>query len=721
MTEPGDEFRSAAQQQPRSPCGRGALLALIVCAVGAVGAVGSVGSVGVAHADEPAVEVADLPPLPAAGDAPSSSATLLAASAAEEDIVVGAAKREQSLGNVASAVTVVSADRIRRFGYRTVAEAIAAVAGVYMEDTRLTSSVGIRGLNVPGGFNSRILVLVDGATVNEAWGAFGGVGFDGLVSIDDIARIEVIRGPVGAVYGTNAFFAIINIVTRGAAEASRAWGRVSINSIHGEVATAGFAAGGVDRQLRGSVLAMNRIGESSSVREIGTDLDADGANTVIASLVGSYGGSFVQLRAYRSRRDSPFAPYDSDPARDPAYSLYNTQLLLEGGHTRELSKRLTAGLRGYFNLYRYSDEIRLTDSTFLDFGDARTVGVELRGRYEVLDPGQLGITAGAEANYNATESRAFTEGMEGGPDFVRVPLNFNTEGVYSELDSQPTSWFGFTGGLRFDRSSAIKDGTRLSPRAALFFSKPAQYGAKLLYAEGFRYPSAFEGFFEDGVDFKANADIGAERIRSFEVVLWAKPIPGLSTRVSGFSWDARDVIEQRPAVDDTTLLQFQNVSRYVTRGIEAEASYRDSRGWYGFGGLAIAQVGSEEGTRELVFGNVGNAPVVTASSGVSTPKLFGRAHLSSELTFIGQRKTRPTATGMSSPPSPPWYGVNAALYVPDFHKLDVTAGVRNILGTRDLMPAPGDYDRFPDATTTIVVPRIPGEGREVYVKVGYSY
>ncbi|MEO6776332.1 MAG: hypothetical protein ABI467_25530, partial [Kofleriaceae bacterium] len=90
----------------------------------------------------PAVDPGDLPALPAASeDDASSAATVLAAASAEEDVVVGAAKREQSLGNVASAVTVVSADRIRRFGYRTVGEAVAAVAGVYLVDNRLSYSV----------------------------------------------------------------------------------------------------------------------------------------------------------------------------------------------------------------------------------------------------------------------------------------------------------------------------------------------------------------------------------------------------------------------------------------------------------------------------------------------------------------------------------------------------------------------------------------------------
>ena len=127
------------------------------------------------------VEIADLPPLPGASEELSSSATLLAAAEASEELVVGAAKREQSLGNVASAVTVIRADRIRRFGYRTVGEAIASVAGAYLVDNRLAYAIGIRGLQLPGDFNTRILVLVDGASLNEAWGAS---------AVPGVARLE---------------------------------------------------------------------------------------------------------------------------------------------------------------------------------------------------------------------------------------------------------------------------------------------------------------------------------------------------------------------------------------------------------------------------------------------------------------------------------------------------------------------------------------------------
>jgi iron complex outermembrane receptor protein len=670
-----------------------------------------------------AVDPADLPPLPAADEELSSSATVLAASEAEEDVVVGAAKREQSLGSVASAVTVISADRIRRFGYRTVGEAVAGVAGVYLEDNRINASLGIRGLQIPGDFNTRILVLVDGATVNEAWGASSGLGFESLVSIDEIARIEVIRGPVSSVYGANAFFGIINIVTRGAAESSRAWGRVTAGAIGGVIGSAGFAAGGVDQQVRGSVLAMNRFGETLDVKDVGTNLDGDGANALFASLVGTYGRSFAQVRAYRAERDSPFLPYDGDAAASTPYVQLNSQILVEGGHTRELSKRLTVAGRAYFNKYEFYDNIDdlYGDTPFIDYGDATTFGAEVRGRYEALDDGKLGITAGAEANYNKTKSRSYYDGDEanGAGGLKGVPLDFRLTGIYSEVDSSPTPWLGLTAGLRFDDNSKVDK--RLSPRAALFLAKREKYGLKLLYAEGFRNPSAFEGAFFDNTTFKANPDIGSERIRSFEAVLWAKPIAGLSTRLSGFYWDARDVIVQvLDENDPDLLLQFQNVGRFVTQGIEAEASYRTTSGWYAFAGGAIAKIGSsEDPDMPVEYGDVADSAPIMAALGVSTPRLYDRVHLSTELNIIGRRPTRPALDGSDSPDSPGWVGWNVVAYAPHIRGFDVTLAVRNLLGKRDLMPAPGDYDR--SAPTAVVIPRIPGEGREVYLKVGYSY
>ncbi|CAN5314826.1 hypothetical protein BH11MYX1_BH11MYX1_56470 [soil metagenome] len=672
----------------------------------------------VAHADEPVVDPADLPPLPDPAEDERSNAAILAAVSAEEDVVIGAAKREQTLGNVASAVTVVTADRIRRFGYRTVGEAVASVAGAYFEDTRIVSTIGFRGINILGDFNTRVLVLVDGDTVNEGWGSFAGVGYGDLVAIDDIARIEVIRGPVSSVYGTNAFFGIINIVTRGVTESPHAWGRIAVNSINGFTAAAGFAQGTVHQQIRGTVRTMTRFPETLSVPDVGDNLKGDDSNVFAGSLAGSYNGTFAQVRAYRFRRDSPFAPYNGDPAVTPPYNEYNSQLLVEAGHTEELSKRLTVVGRAYANVYEFYDHIlQYRARPFDDYGDAKTFGLELRGRYEVV-PGLLGITAGTEGTFNRTKSRSFTVG---GTDEVKVPKDINIEGVYTELDGNLAPWLGYTVGARYDRNSVID--TRLSPRAALFVSRPEKYGVKLLYAEGFRNPSAYEAFFHDDVTFAAPDHLTSETIRSFEVVGWAKPIGGLSTRISGFYWDARGIVEQLPLANpmpgQENLIAFKNVGRIVTAGLEAEASYRNSSGWYGFAGGAYARVGSAEGNGGLTY-SVVNAPTFTAAGGISTPKIYGVAHLSTQLTFISERLTRDAMDGTPSASTPAWLGLDAVLYVPDLGGFDLTGGVRNLIGTRDLAPAPADYDRYM-APNTVTVPRVPGEGREIFLKLGYSY
>ena len=688
-----------------------------------------------AHADPSPgiVDPGDLPPLPAEAEEVSSTATVLAASSAEEDVVVGAAKREQSLGNVASAVTVVSADRIRRFGYRTVGEAIAGVAGVYLVDNRLSYSIGIRGLNIPGDYNTRILVLVDGASVNEAWASFAGLGFDNFVSIDEISRIEVIRGPVSSVYGANAFFGIINIVTRGATDSPKAWAKTAINSINGSVTSAGFAQGNVRQQIRGTVQFMDRIGETLTLPVFpDQQLTGDGSEQLAASLVGNYNGTFGQVRAYRFRRDSPFAPYNGDPTAVPPYVATDTQLLAEGGHTHELTPRLTVSGRVYANIYRYTDHIiQINDAPFDDQGQGDAYGVELRGRYELVAPQKLGITVGTETSYYRTYSKSFTEGDEvcSPTDAACVPKNFNIEGVYSEVDGQPTPWLGFTGGLRFDNNSVIDE--RVSPRLALFFSKPEKYGVKFLYAEGFRNPSAYEAFFYDNTSFAQPQGLRAETIRSLETVLWAKPTAGLSLRVSGYYWDATGVVEQLPDPANAALLQFQNAGEFVSQGVEAEGSYRTAGGWYAFGGGTYADVGEGDQGAPVVFGGVPNAPALTAAGGLSTPKLLGVGHLSAELTYIGKRATRPDGdTGAPGPVTPGWFGLNGTVYIPSVPlklgnrvtSFDITAGVRNILGKRDLVVAPGDYDRTDPVTmTTTEVPQVPGEGREFFAKVGYAY
>jgi outer membrane receptor protein involved in Fe transport len=182
----------------------------------------------------------------------------------------------------------------------------------------------------------------------------------------------------------------------------------------------------------------------------------------------------------------------------------------------------------------------------------------------------------------------------------------------------------------------------------------------------------------------------------------------MSARVSGFYWDAKGLVEQEtdPA---NGLLRFVNLGQARTIGAEAEISYRDSRGWYGFAGGAVHK--TRDGEDERIIG----APAVTGSVGVSTPKLFGIVHVSTEVDVVGPRTTRDPAVEART-----FVGWNVAIYVPDLRGFDVTIGARNLLGKREQIPSQEDYDRTMPPPGT-VVPILPGEGTEVYARVGYRF
>lgn len=663
-------------------------------------------------AGEARVAPGELPPLPELPLYFEDPASQPAEPPLEDDIVSGAARREQSLGNVASAVTVISVDRLRRFGYRTVAEAIAGVAGVHLVDDRLATRVGIRGMQPIGDFNTRILVVIDGTSMTEAWSHLSGVGYDLPLSIDEVERIEVIRGPVSSIYGTNAFFGIINIITRGALPKLQAWGRAGAGQIGGLGGSAGFAAGTPSRQVRGAVSVVRRRGERTPypARDISRDKDTGLALTVALSAV--LGPTFAQLRAYSAQRLVPFAPYGG--SFDEPYEQTNSQVTVDVGHARQWGKLQLSG-RLFASAYRFSDRLTEmgTSSTLEVEGNARTVGAEVRGRYPLLEDNLLWGTSGIEATYNDTfhSWKKPDDRGDGG-------LVFGLLGLYAELESTPVSWLGVTAGVRFDRNSKFSKQGRLSPRLAVFFSRSARAGIKLLYAEGFRNPSTYESTYSDD-DILQNPDAKPESIRSFEVVGWAKPTPALSLRVSGYRWVASRVLKQvikegcvveiDPDCDpgEDGKVQYQNKASYHSIGVELEARLRDQRGYFVYAAANVADVEDDETDDELA-----GAPRVTASLGASSQPLWAGLTLSSELMFIGERSVpagEPEARQV--PRHVMW---NAVLYLPSWHGFDITLGARNLLGRRERVPAAED---FTDADGELVG-SVPGEGRELYVRLG---
>ncbi len=127
--------------------------------------------------------------------------------------VVSASKIEQSLRDSANAIYVITAEDIRRSGVRSIPEALRLAPGVFVAQISGNKWVVTMGGFTLFEYSNKLLVLIDGVSVYNP--ISGGVDWDFLpVSLEEIDRIEVIRGTGGVLYGANAVNGVINIITR---------------------------------------------------------------------------------------------------------------------------------------------------------------------------------------------------------------------------------------------------------------------------------------------------------------------------------------------------------------------------------------------------------------------------------------------------------------------------------------------------------------------------
>ena len=175
----------------------------------------------------------------------------------DEPMVTGAGKHAQSLAEAPSAVTIITRADIQRFGYRTLAEALRSVRSFYGSYDRNYDYIGVRGFLRPGDYDDRILLLVNGHTYNDDIYGSASVGNDFGIDLEAVERIEVIRGPGSALYGGNALFAVINVVTVTGAEVPGVRALVETGSFarkRGQISVGHVFDSGLDVFASGSVL-----------------------------------------------------------------------------------------------------------------------------------------------------------------------------------------------------------------------------------------------------------------------------------------------------------------------------------------------------------------------------------------------------------------------------------------------------------------------------------
>jgi len=143
------------------------------------------------------------------------------------DVVVSASRREQAITQTSVPISIITAEDIHYSGVTNVPEILRFVPGVdVIRLDRYRYAVGVRGLH--DAVSDRTLTLIDGKAADSS--LFGGSEFFRQpVFLEDIERIEIVRGPGGAAWGANAFNGVINIITKKPQDCPRWFSSASFN------------------------------------------------------------------------------------------------------------------------------------------------------------------------------------------------------------------------------------------------------------------------------------------------------------------------------------------------------------------------------------------------------------------------------------------------------------------------------------------------------------
>jgi outer membrane cobalamin receptor len=565
---------------------------------------------------------------------PAHAATDLTALSLEQLMgltVVGASKYEQKQSEAAASVSVITRDEIRAFGWRTIADALASLPGIHITYDRQYSFVGARGFGLPGDYNTRVLLAINGNRTNDVTYDQAPMGRDFPLDMDLIERIEFIPGPGGAVYGQNAMFGVVNVITRTGAnvdgaevaaawqtpqrlgEARASWGRKMDNGVDLLLSVSGLHSRGEDRFFEFG---------SSGLSGVARDQDGDHDTEFLASL--ARGPWSFELVDGKHRKDNPTGAYKSDPLvpgqyQADRYSLaqwqYQDSLLDE---TLQLQARLFAGREQYDSVLSYA-----TPSILKAFSDWH--GAELR----LLSTAWSGhkLMLGFEYQDNPRVRQTAVHPADPASDFAVAGSGERT-GIYTQDEWRVTDAVTATIGLRVDRNNVT--GTQTSPRVALIWQATPSTTLKTLLGRAHRAPNAYERDYADGVSSASNPGLQGESIDTLEAVADHRVNRALQLRASVYQWKMRDLITlgTDPA---SGMAQYQSGDTVHAKGLELSMDKTWDWGARLRGSLALQDVHYANGAALL------NSPQRLAKLNFSAPLPAAGARLGYELRYDSQR------------------------------------------------------------------------------------
>jgi outer membrane cobalamin receptor len=610
----------------------------------------------------------------------------------QESSVFAAARYVQAIEQTPANVTVIGREQIRRFGYRTIHEALASLPGVYNASSQWPA-LGVRGIAVPGDFGSRILYLVNGMPMYEA--TYGGF-FIEYLDIESIDRIEFIKGAGSALYGSGAVQAVVNLITKSGAGA--AGNTVSLQAgSHRTAKLYGSNGGnhhGMDRFV--SVSAFRTAGRDVYLRE----LDTPEFNSAQHRGVSSNNEGARNLRLFGRMADKDFWLQGLliDAEKEDPWASYNTTFnsdlelreqlaAFEAGINRELASGATVTARSYFfkvsekGQYPYSSDASPTPplnrrglpADFINVSDLGSQQLGMEVRYDRFLSNTHHVLAGVELKHVKGDYEVGDQpGLErSGVVSVHSRPSYNQFSFFAQDERRFGSGTLFLG-ARLDSYQGFSSGvgSRVSPRIAYVHELDKFTSGKLIYGEAYRAPTLYESHYQDGVPraetIWANPNLRPELSRSFEAVLDHQPHKGTQWKLAAFVNQLRDTPVQvvTPSLNGESCLlgsnsciQYQNSDdTQHAVGIEADLRFRMNGNDHVYAS-AVVQRSRSDG-RELPA-----SPKLQLKSGISHALPWHGMNAALEAHYIGRTQGRIESSNNRTAGTPSYLLLNGTLNI----------------------------------------------------------
>ncbi|MGK4009159.1 TonB-dependent receptor [Sorangium sp. So ce1036] len=628
--------------------------------------------------------------------------------------VEAASRSTEAVEDAPGSVTIIPGSELRAMGYPTVAEALRGVRGLYTTYDGVYTFAGVRGINLPGDFGNRMLTLLNGHSMNDSWVNLSYFDYLARTDLEDVERIEIVRGPGSVLYGTGAFSGVINIVTKG---------RPTSSSV-------GFGVGTADNSLiRGRASFQLPLGRDSGVwmsvgaaRSLGRDYYfgdyvGDPTSSDLPPETGEPNPNRYIFDGH-SRNNDKFTVgtvqgrlwlksfsaqwYLNSRSKTVPNGVAKTQLGVDRTTYRdtrgfvELSlaprfgDKLATLTRASINMYNFRDRLWIYPGSIsplvtelYDQEDFNDIWVLAEQRVEFSPIPQLKITAGAEAQVHflaAQHGEEFSCFSTGDcSSFVYLPLPDDPDEVkeqdgvdehpyhilaaYALVDIMPSDKVRISAGSRFDYYSTLQEKTVVpSPRLALIVKPYEQGNLKITGGRAFRAPSIQELFYgyaygsaEDPLNYevwyRTSPDLKPEEVWSGEVEFTHRLSSTVSMLGAGYVNYLNDLIFQQGEQTKDNPTHYANTdSAIMVVGGEAELRREWRQGWMASVSYSYAKAQYLEESGRNEWREVPNSPEHMGSIRGAMP-LFGKAlGLASRLTLEAPRHDRNVRTYEDVPP-----------------------------------------------------------------------